>query len=58
MTSSRLPLRRRHPGVAAAAERVKQRTAPTARLRYQFSFASLRRHRVEPVAGDCECRAA
>jgi hypothetical protein len=43
-------------GVVAAAELVKQMTAPTGGLRYQFSFVSLRGRRVEPHVGDCECR--
>ena len=45
-------------GVAAAAELVKQLTAPSAGLRFQFSFASLRGRRAELRADDCECRAA
>jgi hypothetical protein len=45
-------------GVLAAAELVKQLTASSGGLRYQFSFASLRGRCVEPRAGACECRAA
>ncbi len=45
-------------GVAAAAELVKQLTEPSAGLRYQFSFASLRGRRIEVGVGDCECRRA
>jgi hypothetical protein len=43
-------------GVLAAAELVKQLREPTGGLRYQFSFVSLRGRKVEPRAGDCECR--
>lgn len=45
-------------GIVAAAELVKQTSKPTGGLRYQFSFVSLRGRRVEPHAGDCECREA
>jgi hypothetical protein len=44
-------------GIVAAAELIKQMREPTGGLRYQFSFVSLRGRKVEPHAGDCECRA-
>ncbi|MFL5953688.1 MAG: hypothetical protein ACJ76I_06235 [Gaiellaceae bacterium] len=43
-------------GIVAAAELIKQMREPRGGLRYQFSFVSLRGRKVEPHAGDCECR--